>query len=95
MTNAEKYTNVFVETLEIKEISNMLMHSQKRDRSDYMKLLRDIEEKDFAEENASPYVEQILEWVSELDEEKLKKLVANSGAMDFMKPSDRKASCRN
>ena len=71
------------ETLEIKEISNMLMHSQKRDRSDYMKLLRDIEEKDFVEENASPYVEQILEWVSELDEEKLKKLVANSGAMDF------------
>lgn len=71
------------ETLEIKEISNMLMHSQKRNRSDYMKLLRDIEEKDFAEENASPYVEQILEWVSELDEAKLKKLVANSGAMDF------------
>ena len=55
------------ETLEIKEISNLLMQSPKKDRGDFMQLLRSIEEHDFAEENAAPYIERIMEWVSELD----------------------------
>ena len=71
------------ETLEIKEISNMLMQSQKKDRKDYMKLLRRIEEQDFAQENAAPYIERILDWVSELDEARLKELLLNVRLMDF------------
>lgn len=71
------------ETLEIKEISNLLMQSPKKDRRDYMELLRSIEEHDFAEENAAPYIERIMEWVSELDEAALKKMAANAGSMDY------------
>ena len=71
------------ETLEIKEISNMLMQSQKKDRKDYMDLLRRIEDQDFAEENASPYIERILDWVSEIDEARLKELLLNVSLMDF------------
>ncbi len=71
------------ETLEIKEISNMLMQSQKKDRKDYMDLLQRIEDQDFAEENASPYIERILDWVSEIDEARLKELLLNVSLMDF------------
>ncbi|MDE7312594.1 MAG: hypothetical protein K2N87_13390, partial [Eubacterium sp.] len=71
------------ETLEIKEISNMLMQSEKRDRKDYMALLRRIEEQGFARENAAPYIERIVDWVSELDEERLKSLLTNVPSMDL------------
>lgn len=70
------------ETLEIKEISNMLMKSRKKDRKDYMSLLRNIEEQGFAKENAAPYVERILDWVSDLDAARLKELTANAQTMD-------------
>ncbi len=71
------------ETLEIKEISNMLMNSPKKTRRDYMKLLRRIEEQGFAKENAAPYIERILDWVSELDTARLKELLAGVQSMDF------------
>lgn len=71
------------ETLEIKEISNMLMNSPKKNRRDYMKLLRRIEEQGFAKENAAPYIERILDWVSELDTARLKELLAGVQSMDF------------
>lgn len=71
------------ETLEIKEISNMLMQSQKKDRRDYMQLLRRIEEQGFAEENAAPYIERILDWVSELDKERLDQLLSDTESMDY------------
>ncbi len=71
------------ETLEIKEISNLLMQSPKKDRGDFMQLLRSIEEHDFAEENAAPYIERIMEWVSELDAAELKKMAADAGSMDL------------
>ncbi len=70
------------ETLEIKEISNLLMQSQKKDRKDYMSLLRKIEEQGFAKENAAPYVERILDWVSELDEKELRGILSNVKTMD-------------
>ena len=70
------------ETLEIKEISNLLMQSQKKDRKDYMHLLRKIEEQGFAKENAAPYIERILDWVSELDEARLKGMLSNVKTMD-------------
>lgn len=70
------------ETLEIKEISNLLMQSPKKDRKDYMNLLRKIEEQGFAKENAAPYVERILDWVSELDVARLRGLLSNMNAMD-------------
>ena len=71
------------ETLEIKEISNMLMNSPKKTRRDYMKLLRRIEEQGFAKENAAPHIERILDWVSELDTARLKELLAGVQSMDF------------
>jgi len=71
------------ETLEIKEISNLLMQSQKKSREDYTKLLRRIEERDFAKENSAPYVEQILDWISEFDKTRLKKLLSNVSEMDL------------
>lgn len=71
------------ETLEIKEISNMLKQSQKKDRRDYTNLLRRIEEQNFAKENAAPYIEQILNWIEELDTARLNKLVSNVGSMDL------------
>ncbi len=70
------------ETLEIKEISNLLMQSQKKDRKDYMDLLRKIEEQGFAKENAAPYIDRILDWVSELDEARLKGMLSNIKTMD-------------
>lgn len=71
------------ETLEIKEISNMLMQAEKNDRKGYMSLLRRIEEQGFARENAAPYIERILDWVSELDEERLKSMLTNVSSMDL------------
>lgn len=71
------------ETLEIKEISNLLMQSPKKSRTDYTQLLRRMEERDFARENAAPYVERILDWIGEFDRARLNKLVSNTGAMDF------------
>ncbi len=71
------------ETLEIKEISNMLMQSPKKSRKDYVELLRRIEEQNFARENAAPYVEQILDRMEEYDKERLNKLLSKAGVMDF------------
>lgn len=71
------------ETLEIKEISNMLMQSPKKSREDYVKLLRRIEEQNFARENAAPYVEQILDQMEEYDKVRLNKLLSKAGAIDF------------
>lgn len=71
------------ETLEIKEISNMLMQSPKKSREDYVKLLRRIEEQNFARENAAPYVEQILDRMEEYDKVRLNKLLSKAGAIDF------------
>ena len=71
------------ETLEIKEISNMLMQAEKNDRKGYMSLLRRIEEQGFARENAAPYIERILDWVSELDEERMKSMLTNVSSMDL------------
>ncbi len=71
------------ETLEIKEISNMLMNSAKKSRADYVLLLRQMEEKDFARENAAPYVDRILEWIGEFDKARLNKLLSRVGMMDF------------
>lgn len=73
------------ETLEIKEISNLLMQSQKKDRRDYMQLLRCIEEQGFAGENAAPYIERILDWVSELDKERLNQLLSDTESMNYDK----------
>lgn len=71
------------ETLEIKEISNMLMQSPKKSRKDYVELLRRIEEQNFARENAAPYFEQILDRMEEYDKERLNKLLSKAGVMDF------------
>lgn len=71
------------ETLEIKEISNMLMQSPKKSRKDYVELLRRIEEQNFARENADPYFEQILDRMEEYDKERLNKLLSKAGVMDF------------
>lgn len=71
------------ETLEIKEISNMLMQSPKKSRKDYVELLRRIEEQNFARENAVPYFEQILDRMEEYDKERLNKLLSKAGVMDF------------
>lgn len=71
------------ETLEIKEISNMLMQSPKKCRGDYIQLLKCIEEQNFARENAAPYVDQILNRIAEFDKARLKKLLSNVNAMDF------------
>lgn len=75
--------NEMRKTLEIKEISNMLMQSPRKDRSDYTKLLRDIEERDFDEKTAAPYVDQIMDRISEFDEARLKKLLENVKTMDY------------
>ncbi len=71
------------ETLEIKEISNMLMQSPRKSRKDYVELLRRIEEQNFARENAAPYFEQILDRMEEYDKERLNKLLSKAGVMDF------------
>lgn len=71
------------ETLEIKEISNLLTQSPKKSRRDYTKLLLRIEEQDFARENAAPYVEQILDWIAESDKARLNQLLLHVGTMDF------------
>lgn len=71
------------ETLEIKEISNILMQSPKKDRKDYTEILRRMEEQNFAKENAAPYEERILDWISEIDQARLSKLLSNVGTMDF------------
>ncbi len=71
------------ETLEIKEISNLLVQSPKESRADYVTLLRKMEERGFAPENAVPYIERVLEWIREIDESRLKELMYYVQAMDF------------
>lgn len=71
------------ETLEIKEISNLLVQSPKETRSDYVTLLAQIEERNFALENAAPYRDRIREWIYEFDEKRIHKLLTNVPAMDF------------
>ncbi len=71
------------ETLEIKEISNMLTQSQKKSRKDFVQLLYRMEEQHFAKENAAPYVERILDWIGEFDQARLNKLLSNIRSMDF------------
>lgn len=83
LSEYQKRLDKMRETLEIKEISNMLMQSPKNNRKDYMELLRCIEEQDFAPQNAAPYIERILDWVSELDKEKLQVLLVGTESMDL------------
>lgn len=71
------------ETLEIKEISNMLMQSRKKSREDYVALLRRIEEQNFARESAAPYIERILDRIEEFDKTRLNKLLSSVNSMDF------------
>ncbi len=71
------------ETLEIKEISNLLVQSPKETRSDYVALLAQIEEGNFALENAAPYRDRIREWIYEFDEKRIQKLLTNVPAMEF------------
>lgn len=71
------------ETLEIKEISNMLTQSQKKSREDFVQLLYRMEEQHFAKENAAPYMERILDWIGEFDQARLNKLLSNLRSMDF------------
>lgn len=88
MSSYEELLRKMRETLEIKEISNMLMQSPKKSREDFTALLRQIEEKDFADENAGPYIERILEWVREIDEENLKKMLEHVKGMGFEAAAD-------
>lgn len=71
------------ETLEIKEISNMLMQSRKKSREDYVALLQRIEEQNFARESAAPYIERILDRIEEFDKTRLNKLLSSVNSMDF------------
>lgn len=71
------------ETLEIKEISNMLTQSQKKSREDFVQLLYRMEEQHFAKENTAPYMERILDWIGEFDQARLNKLLSNLRSMDF------------
>lgn len=68
---------------EIKEISNMLFQSPKKSREDYISLLKDIEAKGFSRENASPYIERILDNVREFDKKKLAGVMQRVPQMDF------------
>ena len=71
------------ESLEIKEISNLLAQSQKKTRKDFTDLLRQITEGNYAAESAAPYIENILDWVRDIDKDTLEKLVGNVPAMNF------------
>lgn len=71
------------ETLEIKEISNMLMQSEKKSRDDYVELLRRIEEQNYARESAAPYIDRILDRIEEFDKTRLNKLLSGVNSMDF------------
>ncbi len=77
------------EYMEIKEISNLLAQSPKKTRPDFIKLLHQIEAHAFAAETAAPYIENILDWVRDIDEAELKHLVQNVGKMNFDDAADR------
>lgn len=76
------------ERVELKAISNIFAQAKKSSRADYIDMLRQIQERNFAAKTAAPYIEQILDHVRDFDKARLDLLVCNVQAMDFDKAAD-------
>ncbi len=71
------------EAAEKHEIASMVKRSRKVSRSDYIGLMRRLEEQEFQDENITPYMEKIKEKVHDLDEKRLDELLDQAQQLDF------------
>lgn len=68
---------------EKQEIANIVKRSRKINRTDYTQLMHRLEEKEFADETVTPYMEKIQEKVRQIDEERIQQLLDEADQTDF------------